>query len=374
MATGYDDIDNLQNQTNQLYEDQMKQQENMINASTQQTIAEIERNKQKAQQEADKTNRALYTDYQKQVNPYGVNAENLAEQGLAKSGLAETTKANYYNTYQSARTEAMNNANMIKADFDAEIARARQNGDLQTAQAKLDLYKQRMSDLANMYNLKFQADQFDYQKQQDALNQSNWEKEFQQAQQQAQWEQAFNQSQFDYQKDRDVISDNQFNQQFNYQKDRDTVADNQWNQQFAFNQDQFGYQKEQDALSQSNWEKEYEQALKEMLWNQQFNQSQFDYQKEQDKLAQSNWEKEFALAKKKSTASSGGGNNPKNTLLSDYGSEFLQLAQDGLAKWDEGTFGYKESMRHITNNLNTFYNEGKLTEADVRLISEKLGI
>lgn len=287
MATGYDDIDNLQNQTNQLYEEQMKQQENMINTSTQQTIAEIERKKQKAQQEADKTNRALYTDYQKQVNPYGVNAENLAEQGLAKSGLAETTKANYYNAYQSARTEAMNNANTIKADFDAEIARARQNGDLQTAQAKFDLYKQKISDLSNMYNLKFQADQFDYQKQQDILAQNNWEKEFQQAQKQAQWEQAFNQSQFDYQKDRDVVSDNRFNEQFNYQK-------------------------EQDALSQSNWEKEYEQALKEMLWNQQFNQSQFDYQKEQDKLAQSNWEKEFALAKKKSKSGSSGTNNTIN--------------------------------------------------------------
>ena len=289
MATGYDELDNLQNQTNQLYDEQMKQQESIINTSTQQARDEIERNKQKAQQEADKTNRAFYTDYQKQINPYGVNAENLAEQGLAKSGLAETTKANYYNTYQTARTEAMNNANNIKADFDAEIARARQNGDLQTAQAKLDLYKQRINDLANMYNLKFQADQFDYQKQQDALNQSNWEKEYQQAVQQSQWEQAFNQSKFDYQKDRDVVSDNQFNQQFNYQK-------------------------EQDALSQNNWEKEYEQALKEMLWNQQFNQSQFDYQKQQDKLAQSNWENEFALAKKKSSTarSSGGGNNTIN--------------------------------------------------------------
>lgn len=257
MATGYDELDNLQTQTNQLYDEQMKQQESMINTSTQQAIDEIERNKQKAQQEADKTNRALYTDFQKQVNPYGVNAENLAEQGLAKSGLAETTKANYYNTYQTARTEAMNNANTIKADFDEEIARARQNGDLQTAQAKLDLYKQRINDLANMYNLKFQADQFSYQKEQDALSQSNWEKEFQQALQQAQWEQAFNQSQFDYQKDRDIISDSQ------------------WNKEFGFNQDQFAYQKEQD------------------------------------KLAQSNWEKEFALAQKKNSSarSSGGGNN-----------------------------------------------------------------
>lgn len=224
MATGYDDIDNLQNQTNQLYEEQMKQQENIINTSTQQTIDEIERNKLKAQKEADKVNRALYTDYQKQVNPYGVNAENLAEQGLAKSGLAETTKANYYNTYQSARTEAMNNANTIKADFDAEIARARQNGDLQTAQAKFDLYAQRINDLANMYNLKFQADQFAYQKEQDAISQSNWEKEFQQALQQAQWEQAFNQSQFDYQKEQAKLAQSNWEKEFALAKKKSSTG------------------------------------------------------------------------------------------------------------------------------------------------------
>lgn len=219
MATGYDEIDNLTSQTNQLYDEQMKQQEKIVNASTQQIIDEIERNKQKAQEEATKTNRALYTDYQKQINPYGVNAENLAGQGLAGSGLAESTKANYYNTYQNARTEATNNANTIKADFDAEIARARQNGDLQLAQSALEMYQQKVQDLYNTYNLKFQQDQFSYTKEQDALAQSNWEKEYQQALQQAEWERAFNQSQFDY-------------------------------------------QKEQDALAQSNWEKEYELAKK----------------------------------------------------------------------------------------------------------------
>lgn len=214
----YEDIDNLENQRNQLYDEALKQQENITNISTQQTIDEIERNKEKAAKEAEKTNKALYTDYQKQVNPYGVNAERLAEQGLARSGLAETTKANYYNSYQNARTEAMNNANTIKADFDAEIARARQNGDLQKAQAAQNMYMQKISDLATMYNLRFQADQFSYQKEQDALAQSNWEKEYQQALQQAQWQQAFNQNQFDYQKERDKVADKQWEKQYQLSK------------------------------------------------------------------------------------------------------------------------------------------------------------
>lgn len=218
MQTGYEDIDNLYNQTNQLYDDQMKQQQNIINTSTQQTIDEIERNKKKAEDEAIKTNKALYTDYQKQINPYGVNAENMAEQGLAGSGVAESTKTNYYNTYQNARTEAQNNANTIKADFDAQIVQARQNGDLQLAQSALDMYQQKIQDLYNQYNLKFNREQFNYQKEQDALSQSNWEKEYNQNLQQSQWEQQFNQAQFDYQKERDKVADSQWQQEYELSK------------------------------------------------------------------------------------------------------------------------------------------------------------
>lgn len=225
MGTGYDEIDNLNNQVNDLYDEQLKQQQNIINTSTQQTIDEIERNKKKTDEEVAKTNKALYTDYQKQINPYGVNAENLVEQGLGGSGLAETTKANYYNTYQNARTEAKNNANTIKADFDAQIAKARQNGDLQMAQSALQMYQQKVQDLYNTYNLKFQQDQFAYGKEQDALAQSNWEKEYQRALEQANWERQFNQAQFDYNKSID-------DRNYNYQRERDAVADSQWQKQY----------------------------------------------------------------------------------------------------------------------------------------------
>lgn len=244
----YEDIDNLTNQTNQLYDEQMKQQQNIINTSTQQAIDELERNKKKAEEEALKTNRALYTDYQKQINPYGVNAENLVEQGLGGSGLAETTKANYYNTYQNARTEIYNNANQIKSDLDAQIAIAKQNGDLQSAQSAFNLYKQKIDDLYNTYNLKFNQDQFAYQKEQDALSQSNWEKQYQQAVEQALWERQFNQDQFDYNKGRDTIADNQWQQQFDYNK--------------AINDRNYNYQLSRDAVADSQWQKEYELSKK----------------------------------------------------------------------------------------------------------------
>ena len=204
MATGYEAIDNLEKQTNALYNQQQAQQNKIIDTSTQQAVNEIERNKQKTDQELIKTNRGLYTDYQKQIDPYGVNAEALAEQGLANSGLAETTKANYYNTYQTARTEATNNANTIKADFDADIVKARQNGDIQKAQSAFELYKQKIADLSNFYNLRYQVSR-------DKVSDSQWQKEYDLSKNQ--W-----QKQFDYQKSRDKVADSQWLKQYNLQK------------------------------------------------------------------------------------------------------------------------------------------------------------
>lgn len=295
MQTGYEDIDNLTNQTSQLYDEQMKQQQNIINTSTQQTIDEIERNKKKAEEEALKTNKALYTDYQKQINPYGVNAENLAEQGLGGSGLAESTKANYYNTYQNARTQATNNANTIKADFDAQITQARQNGDLQLAQSALEMYKQKIQDVYNTYNFKFNQDQFNYQKEQDALTQSNWEKEYQQALQQAQWEQQFNQAQFDY-------------------------------------------NKQQDALSQSNWQKEFD-------YNKSIDDRNYNYQLNRDAVSDSQWQQEYELSKKNSSSSGSSGSSNSSSSSSNSGSYSLNSNNNNVV---DNTPSSEELLANMT--------------------------
>lgn len=357
-TTGYENINELNRQANGLYDEQMKQQQNIINTGTQQAIDEIERNKQKLQEQTDKTNKALYTDYQKQINPYGVEAENMAEQGLNNTGVSESARTNYYNTYQNARSEATSNANTIMADFNSQITQARQNGDKQLAQAAIDMYKQKVNDLYQMYGLKFNQQQFDYQKSQDALTQSNWMKEYEQALQQAKWQQQFSQNQFDYQKSQDALS------QSNWEKE-------------------FGQ-------TQSNWEKEYAQALQQALWQQRFNQSQFDYQKQLDKQSQSNWEKEFALSKKslasKSSGSSGNllvsgssGSTLKTTsnelsktaqnIQNDYG-QLLDYARNGEHVTSPT---YKEDReRQIADSLASLYQSGKITQNEFKTICNNL--
>lgn len=214
MGTGYEDIEKLTTSQNEMLDNALKQQQDITNKQTEMNVAELEKNKQDVDKDANKTNKALYAEYRKTSQPYGSTAENLASQGLGNSGYAETTQTNLYNTYQKNITDTLNNARDLKADFDFQISKARQTGDITLAQNALNIYNQKMQLLTQEYELKNNREQFLYQKEQDALSQSNWEKE---------WA---------YQQQRDQISDNQWQQSFDYQKQRDAVADNQWLQEY----------------------------------------------------------------------------------------------------------------------------------------------
>lgn len=214
MDTGYEDIEKLTTSQNEMLDNALQQQQDITNKQTELNVAELQKNKEEVDKDVDKTNKALYAEYRKATNPYGSNAENLASQGLGNSGYAETTQTNLYNTYQKNITDTLNNARDLKADFDFQISKARQTGDITLAQNALEIYNQKMQLLTQEYELKNNREQFLYQKEQDALSQSNWEKEYA------------------YQQQRDQVSDTQWQQTFDYQKQRDAVADNQWLQQF----------------------------------------------------------------------------------------------------------------------------------------------
>ena len=215
MATGYEDIDRLTEQQGTMLDESLKKQEEIVNKQTQMNVDELERNKAEVDEEAKKTNQGLYTEYKKASNPYGANAEQLYSRGLGNSGYAETTQTNLYNTYQKNVTNTINNAQKLKSDFDFQISQARQNGDITLAQNALQIYMQKMELLTQEYELRNNREQYLYQKEQDALAQSNWEKEYA------------------YQQERDAISDQQWQQSFDYQKERDAVADSQWAKEYA---------------------------------------------------------------------------------------------------------------------------------------------
>ena len=172
-GTGYEDLDEMMGQQNQYLDRQQEVNQTIIDKGLQKTQNEVNRQKTEIDEQANKQAKALYTDYQKQANPYGAQAEQLAQSGLNNSGYAESSKVNLYNTYQKNVTSLMTNATKLKAEADFNMNQAYIDADIQKAQL-----------LLTEYDLKQDRVKFDYQKERDRIADEHWEREFALQQQQ----------------------------------------------------------------------------------------------------------------------------------------------------------------------------------------------
>lgn len=142
------------------------------------------------------------------------------------------------------------------------------------------------------YNRGLDERNYQYQLDRDAVSDAQWRESMdyqanRDAVSDAQWQQSM-----DYQKDRDAVSDAQWNESLQYQKDRDAVSDAQW-------QAELDRYIANDATANKQWQKEYDRAVaNDATANKQWEDS-FAYQKEQDKLTQQNYENEMAYQKER---------------------------------------------------------------------------
>ena len=179
MATGYDDIDNVINQSKTLLEKQADEQNKIVEIGMEKATATAEKQKKELEEEATKQGKQLYTDYMKQTSDYGVNAENVVSRGLNNSGYAETTKANMFNTYQKNVTTLAVETQKAKTNVDFELAQAMKDANIQRAEIAANNYLQQMQLLMTEYDMKFNREQFEYQKQRDAVSDMQAEREYQ---------------------------------------------------------------------------------------------------------------------------------------------------------------------------------------------------
>ena len=339
---GYEDIDKYVANYNQMLDQSLQQQNDIVNKQTQMQVDSLGRQKEQIDREATQQNRAIYQDYKKNSNPFGQQAENLAGQGLANSGYAETTQARMYNTYQNNITATLNNARQLKADVDFQINQARQTGDITLAQNALQLFNQRMQLLSQEYDMRNNREQFLYQKSQDALAQRNW------------------QTEFDYNKS---VAD----RNYNYQLSRDKVSDKQWKKTFD-------YQKSRDKVSDSQWQKEYELSKKAKA----------------SSSRSSGGSRRSYTTRKSSSSPTSINTDDGNTKLSKNAQSVLNNVQDLMKSFAKGglsltsivgnlksgnvTGALKTVKNNASNSVYNAYKNGNITEEEAEAITKKLGL
>ena len=143
-----DQYNSMINNADQFYDRQAQvarenaqRQQELQNASTEQQVKEINQQREKTERDYQKEQRGAYTDYQKQVNEYGVNAEIMASRGLAGTGYAESSQVSMYNAYQNRVAMARQSLADSQQNYDNLIAQARLNNDTRQAEIANELAK-----------------------------------------------------------------------------------------------------------------------------------------------------------------------------------------------------------------------------------------
>ena len=180
-------------QSDQFYQSQIdaakdyaNTQQNLQNEQTQLAIDEINQQKDKANKDYLKEQRGAYSDWQKESNRYGVNAEQQAANGMRNTGYSESSQVSLYNTYQNRVATARESYNLAIQNYDNGIKEARlaNNSKLaeiayQALQTELELslngfqYKNQL--LTNQINMQNDINNQYYTRWQNVLSQMNTE-------------------------------------------------------------------------------------------------------------------------------------------------------------------------------------------------------
>ena len=169
-------------------------------------------------------------DYQAFINPYGNHNESLASQGLLNSGVSETSKLGGYNTYQNRLATANKTLQNAITQYDNEIAQARLNNDTQRAQNALNKLQMQIDFAKEFYNSKntITQNQLTYNQDLDNNYYNRYQTEYNNIQNEKAREEAIRQYEKDF-----AEKQRQYNESMAYQKERDAIADSQWEKEYA---------------------------------------------------------------------------------------------------------------------------------------------
>lgn len=133
--------DTLANESKIYYDKQIENSKNwaekqteLQNNSLNQTLTEIQQNKDQTEKNYMKEQKGAYADYQKQINPYSVRAEQMAANGLSNSGFSENERINKYLAYQNRYTSAREDLNKALININNSIVQARNANDARIAE------------------------------------------------------------------------------------------------------------------------------------------------------------------------------------------------------------------------------------------------
>lgn len=138
-------------ESDQYYKDRIEaskqwaeQQQQIQNEQTDFALQQIEQQKEQAQQSYQKEQTAAYTDWMKQSNQYGANAEKMAAAGLAGTGYSESSQVRMYNAYQQRVATAKQSIDQALTNYTNAMTTARIQNNAALAQIAAEAFQQQL--------------------------------------------------------------------------------------------------------------------------------------------------------------------------------------------------------------------------------------
>lgn len=125
------------------YEEILDQQDTYLQSAYQQ-------GKDRAAQSYQQEQSAAYSDYQRQVDPYGAQAEQLAASGLSNSGYAESLKTQAYVAYQNRLAVARQSYESTLASFENSFNEAKMQNDAKRAELAFQTFQTQYEMIVSM--------------------------------------------------------------------------------------------------------------------------------------------------------------------------------------------------------------------------------
>ena len=130
--------DKYYNDQSQLVKDWEASAKESQQAATDFTVDKIQQEKAQAEKNYLKEQSGAYTDYQKQSNKYGVNAEQMAASGLTNTGYSESSQVRMYNTWQNRVAAAKTSFDNAVLNYNNTIKEAQLQNSSAMAQLALE--------------------------------------------------------------------------------------------------------------------------------------------------------------------------------------------------------------------------------------------
>ena len=160
-------------------EDSNAENEKATDISTAAQLDAIKKNKDTVEAKRQSEYKGAYTDYRKEANPYGYNAEVLASRGIDKSGKSETAAANFYNSYQNRLGSIDSGTREQLSALDTQAAGLNAEAEASKAAARAQLGQNAAAALWTDADNDLAREQWNYQKQlqdaQEARAAEQWE-------------------------------------------------------------------------------------------------------------------------------------------------------------------------------------------------------